>query len=78
MANPAFERAVEQATGKSIEDLRRTPIDEQRSATEAELRRPLCFVSRFPFIGRGNVLRDRLLSHQQVEADLQRALHGKS
>ena len=32
------------------------------------------FVSYFPFVGRGNVLRGRLLSHKEVEEELDRAL----
>jgi hypothetical protein len=32
------------------------------------------FESRFPLIGRGNVMRDRVIDHESVEADLEQAL----
>jgi len=69
-----FEEAIELATGKSVEAIRSTPLDELRSDYEREIGAPLSFVSEFPLLGRGNVLRDRCLSHAQIEADLDDAL----
>ena len=77
MASKAFECAAEVALGESIESIRRTPICEQRLAKEKELGRPLRFRSYFPFIGRGNVLRDRAVPHERVEAEFLRAIDGK-
>ena len=77
MATKSFEKAVELATGVSVEVLRDTPVDERRSTIERALGRPLRFPSRFPLIGRGNVLRDRAVSHDEVEEQFMRVVHGK-
>ena len=72
-----FELCVERSTGKSIEYLRETPIDEQRLAVEAVHGKRLVFKSYFPLIGRGNVLHNRLITHDEAEAALRKALrHG--
>lgn len=76
MAGRAFEDAVERATGLSVDELRAVPVDERREQLERERGAPLRFRSRFPFVGRGNVLRDRAVSHGKVEQDFRRAVHG--
>ena len=53
-----FERALEKATGKSIEYLRDTPIDEQRREVEARLGKRLAFASSYI----------PLVSHEAAEA----------
>ena len=63
-----FELCVEQATGKTIEYLRDTPIDEQRCEVEAKRGKKVRFKSYFPLIGRGSVLHGRLVSHDDAEA----------
>jgi hypothetical protein len=69
-----FVKAVELATGEKLEVLQRTAPDERRRALEAKHGRPMQFRSWFPFIGRGNALRDCTLSHSEVEAALTEAL----
>jgi hypothetical protein len=71
-----FEDAVRFATGRSIEEIRETPIDVHRGEIEARRGEPSQFRSRFPLIGRGNVLRSRMVSHETVEKDFERALNG--
>jgi hypothetical protein len=68
MSVKEFEATIEQATGQSIEYARKTPLDELRSNAERARGGPLKFVTFFPWIGRGNVLRDRMISHEQAEA----------
>lgn len=70
----SLERAIEASTGERVEVLRSRTLEETRLVAEKKHRRPMKFVSHFPFIGRGNVLRDRLVSHEQVEADLDAVL----
>jgi hypothetical protein len=70
----SFANAIERIVGEDIETIRRTPIDERRRKVEASRGAPLRFVTRFPFIGRGNVLRDRTIDHQKVEQLLDEAL----
>lgn len=74
MASELFERTVERATNQSIEDIRATPLDELRRQTEKRLGRPIRFVSAFPWVGRGNMLRDRLVSHEEAEAAYEYAI----
>lgn len=69
-----LQAAVETATGMTIAHIRSTPIDDLRREIEKKFGGPMKFVSEFPFIGRGNVLRDRLVARAQVEADLDEAL----
>lgn len=71
-----LERAVERATGENVDVLRARPISDTRRIAEQRRGRPFQIISRFPFIGRGNVMRDRILSHERVEAELDRALRN--
>lgn len=72
-----FEQAIETAMGESIENLRQIPIDERRARMENASGRTLFFRTRFPFIGRGNVMRDHVVHNDKVESDFLRAVHGK-
>ena len=70
----SLEKSVEQLTGQKAKELRNHTLSSLRAKVESEHGAPLRFVSRFPFIGRGNVLRDRVVSHQSVEQQLDAAL----
>jgi hypothetical protein len=74
MVSDLFERAIERGTGLPIDVLRQTPIEELRESAEHKLGRPFQIVSVFPWAGRGNVLRDRLVSREELDADLDNAL----
>ncbi|MGH8556040.1 MAG: hypothetical protein ACRESZ_00990, partial [Methylococcales bacterium] len=65
---------IERATGEKIEDLQSVPVDERRRLVEKKLKSLVTFRSHFPFIGRGSILRDRLLSHEEVEAEFRKAI----
>ena len=69
-----FEKSIENETGETIEAIREMPIDERRYKTEQKHGSPLKFTSHYPFIGRGNILFDSLLSHQEIEKELDKAL----
>jgi hypothetical protein len=77
-ASPAtlqnLEQNIEKLTGKTAQDLRRTSIDGYRRERESSLKRALRFTSHFPFIGRGNVLRDRIIDTEKIEKQLDSAL----
>jgi hypothetical protein len=73
-AKTAFERALEHATGETIESLRKMPIDERRRMIERKKGRRMRFTSRFPFIGRGTILHNDILSREEVEERLDEAL----
>ena len=69
-----FERSLESRTGMEIAWMRDTPIDTQRRVAESQFGAPVVITSQFPFIGRGNVLRDHIVSHAEVEKTLDAAL----
>ena len=59
---------AEEATRRPADYAERTPLDELRRDEERKRDSPLKFVSYFPWIGRGSVMRDCLVSHQEAEA----------
>ena len=69
-----LESVAQRATGKSAQELRDQPISELRREVETKSRRRMRFLSNFLFVGRGNVIRDKILSHGQVETLLDEAL----
>jgi hypothetical protein len=71
-----LERVVELALGEPIESVRQQTIAARRTVREQRAG-PISFVSCFPLIGRGNILKDRTVSHQQAEAALRTALRGE-
>lgn len=72
--NPSLVRAIEETTGESIETLRRVPLDEQRKKIEKKTGWRLVITNNFPFIGRGNVMRDETVSHPEIEKQLDEVL----
>lgn len=61
-------------TGQSAEDLRKQYLENIRKHFEKKHGRRMVFMSKFPFIGRGNVMRDRLIAHEEIEKMLEKAL----
>ena len=68
-----FIRAVERFTGRSIEEIRKTPICESRRAQEPK-RDSFTISSWFPFIGRGNILRGQTVSRDEIETQFEKDL----
>ncbi|MFO8056722.1 MAG: hypothetical protein R6V10_05455 [bacterium] len=77
MAKKELEGALEKEMGKSIEEIRNAPVDKMRAEVESSLGRVLSYKSYYPLIGRGNILRDRIVTHDIVEERLGRAMHDK-
>ena len=73
-AREEFERTIEKIVGESMLSIQATPVDERRKKTEERFGKPTGFYSVFPFIGRGSVMREHILSHDEVEAALDEAL----
>lgn len=65
---------IERKTGMSIDQLQAGTISERRSKVEAKFRKPMRLLRLFPFIGRGSVMGEFLLSHADVNKQLDRAL----
>ncbi len=61
-----LEKIVELDTGRSAAELRNFTLDEFRAKIEGARGNGLRFVSRFPFLGRGNVMRDKTVDHETV------------
>lgn len=68
-----FEKTVERWSNRSIEEIRREPISVTR---EKVMNRDgkLKLKSHFPYIGRGNVNSKNIISHSDIEKELDRAL----
>lgn len=69
-----LEKVVEHDTGESAENLRSLPLDEFRVKIEHAHKRVFQFVSKFPFIGRGNIMRDKIVDHATVNRMLDAAI----
>jgi len=67
LSKSALERAVEIFTGQPIEYFQKTPLDKIELLAERKNGSPVRFTNDFPDIGRGTVLSDCTLSHQEVE-----------
>jgi hypothetical protein len=71
---PELSRAIEKRVGKTIAEINRATLDELHEDAERKLGRKLTFKSRWPLVGRGSILRDRMLTHEVVERLLDEAL----
>ncbi|MBN2529126.1 MAG: hypothetical protein JXR76_22240 [Deltaproteobacteria bacterium] len=69
-----FIDGIEKETGLSIDEIRRTPLDDLRSLFERKNGKRMEFVKSFPLIERGSVLGDCVISHAEVEDDFDKAL----
>jgi hypothetical protein len=72
----AFERVVESMTGQKASDIRNLTLTQMRRNFEVKSKpkRRLRIESRFPLIGRGNVMRDKVVDHDTVEILLNQSL----
>ncbi len=75
MGIETFERAVEDALGEPIESIRNKTIDDRRCEIERKRKKRLRFISYFPFVGRGNVLRKFIVDHKRVEKAFRSAIN---
>ena len=72
--NAELVRLIERKTGKTIDQLQTETISERRGEIEAAQGKPMRLLRLFPFIGRGSVMGDFILSHREVDKQLDRAL----
>jgi hypothetical protein len=71
-----LEATVERMTGMTADQLRRRTITEGRLAAEKKTGKPMRLRSTWPFTGRGNVLRDRILTRDEIDRSIDKALRG--
>lgn len=62
-----LERDVEILTGEKAETLRLQTLPEWRSSVELRVKKKFSFASAFPLIGRGSVMRNRIIDHEAIE-----------
>jgi hypothetical protein len=79
LLSEAVVRAIKHDTGKSVHELQEQTLDERRREVEEDYG-TMVFPVNYPVIGRGNLLRERTLSHEEIERRFERALRslGKS
>ena len=74
----AVEKNAEKLLGLSVEDIRRYSPGELRCYLEKRNKKKLSFTTEFPVIGRGNVLRDSIITSKEIDKDIDKILaHSK-
>lgn len=61
---------IEVITGLTSAQLRDFSPEKFRKFIERKKKKPLTFISEFPIIGRGNVLRNSLISTQEINSGI--------
>ena len=72
----AVESNCERKVGLTANEIRSLTPEQFREYLEKKLGKKMKFVSEFPTIGRGNVLRDGLVSNVSLNADIDAMLAG--
>ena len=67
MDKTLLEQNVEEAMGESIEEIRNTTLAKRHEACRQRAGGQMPVVRRYPTIGRGNVLGDRVVTHADAE-----------
>lgn len=63
-----------QRIGLSLEQIRSFSPSELRSFLEKKNKKTMTFISEYPIIGRGNVLRDGLVNKKAINKDIDKIL----
>jgi hypothetical protein len=69
------EKNVETLTGLSVEEIRRFSPEKLRAWLQQRKGVKLAFVSEFPVIGRGNILRDNIADSDMINRDIDKILN---
>ena len=78
MAFTVVEKNVESLIGLPIETIRMYSPGELRNHLEKKNKRKFSFTTEFPVIGRGNVLRDNIITSEEINKDVDKILmHSK-
>ncbi|MCL2186432.1 MAG: hypothetical protein FWB86_11370 [Treponema sp.] len=68
------ERNAEKLTGLSTEEIRNFSPYELRNYLEKRNKKKLFFSTEFPVIGRGNVLRDSIITSEEINKEIDKIL----
>jgi hypothetical protein len=74
MLQKRIEKNAESITGMSVNELRSISPEKFRHYCERKFGQPFSFISEFPLIGRGNVLRDGIISRCALNLEIDRML----
>ena len=70
----AIEKNAEKLIGLSAEEIRRYSPSELRRFLENKNKKKLSFTTEFPVIGRGNVLRDSIITSEKINKEIDKIL----
>lgn len=65
---------ISRKTGLSPQEIRDLSPEQIRQRITKKTGKPFRIISEFPFIGRGNVLRDNLISSDEINRDIDKIL----
>jgi hypothetical protein len=68
------ENHVSQVTGLSVFEIRNYSPEQIRLHLEKKTGKKVSFISAFPVIGRGNILRDSLAGTEDIDRDIHKIL----
>lgn len=72
--NAELLQLIERKTGKTIDTLQSKTISQHREEAEARHHEPMRLLRMFPFIGRGSVMGEFILSHSEVNKQFDHAI----
>ena len=75
-ARDCVEKNAELITGMSASELRDASPEEFREYCEKKSGEGFSFVSEYPSIGRGNVLRDGIVTREELDSEIDRMLEN--
>jgi hypothetical protein len=70
----AIEKNAEKVVGLSVEEIRKYSPNELRHFLENKNKKKLFFMTEFPVIGRGNVLRDSIITSKEINKEIDKIL----
>ena len=78
MSFAVIEKNAEKLVGLSAEEIRRLSPGELRRYLEKKNKKKFSFTSEFPVIGRGSVLRDSIITSEELNKEIDKILaHSK-
>ena len=70
----AIEKNAEKLVGLSAEDMRKYTPNELRCYLEKKNKKKFSFTTEFPVIGRGNILRDGVITSEEINKEIDKIL----
>lgn len=74
MFKEKFFKIIQKNIGLSLTDIERFNPIEINNYIEKQTSKKIEIITEFPYIGRGNILRDGLISHNKIDQELDKIL----